>query len=318
MQSPDAPDLRRKTIWSIAILVVAAVLVLGAFNAAGLPRCTSCHDQDSFRAATAAGVHATVDCRSCHMPAGPIDRVAFSLRQPLHMFIRVSVGAERDAAAVPDSRCLACHEDVLTTMVTANGIRIPHESCAVGVVCSDCHSATAHGDATPWVRTYDMERCFGCHIANKQTACGLCHEERSPATRIESGTFAVTHGAQWRTTHGMGDAATCTVCHQQDDCAGCHGPGVPHGADFVLTHAANSTRADAKCATCHSASFCDDCHGTPMPHSKQFTRDHAKTAAVEPAACERCHADSDCTTCHVKHIHPGGAIGDVPAEGGGR
>ena len=318
MQSHDAPDLRRKTIWSVATLIVIAVLVLGVFNAVALPGCGSCHDRDGFRVSTAAAAHAGVDCRSCHVPAGPMGRLAFSFRQPLHMFVPISGGAERDAAAVPDSRCLACHEDVLTTLVTANGIRIPHASCAAGAVCSDCHSATAHGGATPWVRAYDMDRCLSCHVDAEQTACDLCHEDRGPTSRIKSGTFAATHGPQWRKTHGMGNAATCTVCHEQGDCVECHGPGLPHRANFVDVHAEYGVGKDAKCAGCHEASFCDTCHGTPMPHTAQFTRDHATTAAAQPAECERCHAESDCTICHEKHVHPGGAIGGAPTGGGGR
>jgi hypothetical protein len=318
VQNASSPGLRRRIIWSIAALIVVAVLALGGFDVITLPGCRSCHNRDGFRAATATAPHAGVDCRSCHVPAGPVGRVAFSLRQPLHMFVPISGGAERDAAAVPDSRCLACHEDVQTAVVASHGIRISHKSCAVGAACSDCHSATAHGKATSWVRSYEMGRCLTCHVTEAQTACDLCHEGRRPASRIKSGTFAVTHGPQWRSTHGMGDGATCMVCHQQNDCVGCHGPGVPHGADFIETHAESAAQRGAKCEGCHEASFCDACHGTHMPHTARFTRGHAKIASGGSATCKRCHADSDCTNCHVKHVHPGGAVGGTLAVGGGR
>ena len=318
MQSASSPGLRRRIIWSIAALIVIAVLALGVFNAVRLPGCGSCHDRNGFRVATVAAAHASVDCQWCHVPAGTLGRLAFSLRQPLHMFVPISGGAERDAAAVPDSRCLACHKDVRTAVVVSNGIRISHESCAVGASCSDCHSATAHGKATSWVRSYEMDRCLACHTSEAQTACDLCHEGRRTTSRIKSGTFAVTHGPQWRTTHGMGNAATCGVCHQDGDCVECHGPGLPHDASFFETHAEYSARSDAECESCHAKSFCYACHGTPMPHAARFTRGHARTAAAQPALCTRCHADSDCTTCHVMHVHPGGAIGVVPTGGGGR
>ena len=317
MPIASSPRLSRRAIWSIAILIAIAALALGVFNAVALPGCASCHDDDGFRAATAATAHATVDCRSCHVPTGTLDRVAFSLRQPFHMFIPLSSGAVREAAAVPDSRCLACHEDVETAVVSSNGIRISHESCAVGASCSDCHSATAHGAATSWLRSYEMDTCLACHISQGDTACDLCHEARGSKNRIESGTFAVTHGPQWRVTHGMGDSATCTVCHMSADCVECHGAGLPHEPGFIQTHADYSAQSNAQCADCHAQSFCDVCHGIPMPHPPEFTSGHSQTAQAQPAVCARCHAESDCTTCHEMHVHPGGATGGAPTGGGG-
>lgn len=309
MQISNSPVARRRIIWSAAVLIVVIVLGLGVFDIVALPGCESCHDRDGFRAATAASAHAKADCRSCHVPAGLVDRVAFTLRQPLHMFVPVTGGAVRDAAAVPDSRCVPCHTALKTGASASNGLRIAHASCAVGAACTDCHSATAHGAATLWLRAYDMDRCLVCHVTSAQTDCDLCHEGRSSAERVRSGTFAVTHGAQWRKTHGMGNPATCVVCHQRDACVGCHGPGLPHDARFVAVHAGYATSKDAKCSGCHERAFCDDCHGTPMPHPATFTSVHAKAAAAKPASCRRCHDESDCTTCHVKHIHPGGAVG---------
>jgi hypothetical protein len=163
-----------------------------------------------------------------------------------------------------------------------------------------------------------MDRCLACHISRSKTDCDLCHKGRDRASRIDSPTFAVTHGPNWRSTHGMGDGATCTVCHKPGDCVECHGPGVPHGPDFVQVHTGYAAEKGARCSACHAASFCEGCHGTPMPHAKTFTAGHAKAAAAKPDLCRRCHADSDCRTCHIKHVHPGGAVGGVrPARGGG-
>ena len=266
MQKASSPGPRRRIIWSVVAGIVIVVLALGVYNAVVLPGCRSCHDRGGFRAATASAPHGNVDCRSCHVPVGTLNRAAFSLRQPFHMLVPRSGGTERDAAAVPDSRCLPCHEDVVDNVVESNGIRIAHGSCAVGASCTDCHSATAHGRETSWVRAYDMDTCLTCHVANEQTECDLCHEGRRPENRIKSGTFAVTHGSQWQATHGMGDGATCTVCHQPADCVQCHGAGLPHEPGFVQTHAGYAKRSDERCANCHEPSFCDACHGMPMPH----------------------------------------------------
>jgi len=317
VQSVNSMGMRRGVLWSLALLFVIVALALGVFNVIALPGCRSCHVRAAFRSATLAQPHARVDCRSCHVPADSVGRIAFALREPIHMFVPIARGDVRDAAAVPDSRCLTCHKDVQDATVVSDGIRISHKSCAARASCSYCHSAVAHGTATSWVRAYDMDSCLACHVSEAQTDCDLCHEGRGTQNRIKSSTFAVTHGRAWRTTHGMGDVATCTVCHKSDDCVECHGSGVPHTGDFVKVHAAYAARKDARCTACHAASFCDSCHGTPMPHTRTFTAGHVKTAAADSALCKRCHADSDCTTCHTKHAHPGGAIGALRSTAGG-
>jgi hypothetical protein len=309
VQNASSERLRPRIIWLMVAGVVAILLVAGTYNAVALPGCRSCHNTNGLIAATKTSPHASVDCRACHVPAGRLNRVSFGFRQTFHMFIPLTDGAARDASAVPDSRCLACHAKVESSVVSANGIRIAHETCDKGASCTDCHSATAHGKATSWVRTYDMDRCLECHVTKAQTACNLCHEGRSTAERIVTGTFAVTHGPKWQETHGMGNPATCTVCHTSNDCASCHGSGVPHDSKFIEKHAAAAADKNAKCSTCHATTFCESCHGTPMPHGPTFIRDHAKSAAAQPQLCKRCHADSDCTRCHETHVHPGGAIG---------
>lgn len=300
---------RRMNVWLFAAFIIAVFLLVGVYDVVALPGCASCHDAPGFRAATKASPHAAVDCRSCHVPADVFGRVAFASRQPFGMYIPLARAIARDVAAVPDSRCVACHDHLNDLPVVRNGLRIAHASCASGAVCSDCHSNVAHGESTSWARTYSMDSCLGCHVPEKKTACDLCHEGRLPSGRITSGSFAVTHGPEWRSTHGMGDATTCMVCHTQDDCVGCHGAGLPHDADFFGKHGTYSIQAEAKCSGCHEESFCNDCHQIPMPHGDDFTQGHALDAAEQPALCERCHADSDCTTCHEKHVHPGGAIG---------
>lgn len=315
MRSGKDQGARKRVIWLVAVLIILAVVGLGGYNFTALPGCESCHDRESFTTATSEAAHASVDCRSCHVPAAVADRLAFSLRQPLHMFVPFPGGADRDAAAVPDERCIACHQDLNTRVSSSGGIRMPHASCALGASCSDCHSATAHGAATAWVRAYDMDRCLGCHVEESRTACDLCHEGQRPSARVASRTFAATHGSEWRTTHGMGNPETCLVCHQQEDCAECHGAGLPHGPDFIQTHFTYAAEASAKCGGCHESSFCDGCHGMEMPHPAGFVEGHAGAAEGQPDACKRCHVEADCTTCHVKHVHPGGASGATTGGG---
>ena len=82
-------------------------------------------------------------------------------------------------------------------------------------------------------------------MASDNVGCDLCHQGRDAAARVKSSAFAVTHGPKWKTTHGMGDIATCTVCHAASDCADCHGAGVPHEPNFVDVH--SSYAAQPRC-----------------------------------------------------------------------
>lgn len=303
----------------LASLAVAGVLATGTYYATATPDCASCHGTGSFAAATQASAHAQVPCTSCHIPAGKTSKAAFGIRVLTQMTLHVVPSRGREGAFVADDQCLKCHAKAVDTgVVTNNGVRVQHSTCATGVRCADCHSTVAHGSKTSWATSYDMESCLSCHVSKASTACDTCHEGRRPAERIAVGTFATTHGPQWRKTHGMGNAATCTTCHTNTTCGRCHGAGLPHEGTFIKEHGAISQRSDAKCQTCHEKTFCSDCHGTPMPHSNRFTKTHSTAASTDRALCNRCHAKSDCETCHVKHVHPGGAIGKGPKQGGAR
>ncbi len=312
----------RRRLLTLALIAVPVLLVATvSYFSIALPGCASCHDQAAFKSATAASAHANVPCVSCHVSRTVAGRVTYGFREAFHMVLPLWKGTGREWAAVPDERCLACHKKVLEGPSTVSGMRIDHSTCAVGSRCTDCHSATAHRDQISWVRTYDMDTCLECHVSKASTACDLCHVEgRRAADRITSGIFAVTHGADWQKTHGMGNSATCVVCHTAATCEKCHGPGLPHDAKFISTHTTYATAPGAKCDGCHEKSFCDGCHGLQMPHSTEFKRKHATEAAADRALCDRCHSAADCTTCHVKHVHPGGAIGNFPnrPQGGGQ
>jgi hypothetical protein len=201
--------------------------------------------------------------------------------------------------------------------VTANGLSILHEQCAKGRMCIDCHSVTAHGSAVGWPKTFDMNMCLDCHNTDRvRSDCGLCHAEKTQTDRISSGEWAITHGPNWKQTHGMGDLKTCAACHPNDFCVRCHGIPLPHNADFIRTHPTFALTNSTDCAVCHQQSFCNDCHGLPMPHPADFTPQHSVIVKQQGAAkCLRCHVQDDCDNCHAKHVHPGGAT-SAPASRG--
>lgn len=308
-----------------AVLLTAAVATLGAVGvtAAMQPGCESCHmDRAKFAEATNSTVHAKNDtaCVSCHVQDDLGGRTKFATYQVFGMYIPALDPSATDATVVKDKACLRCHEAVAEGTVESKGLRIAHASCAQGRSCIQCHSEVGHAAATSWPRTVSMNDCVSCHRERKvPITCETCHVGKVEVATSSLPEFAVTHGPNWQQTHGMGEMSSCSTCHPADSCSKCHGPGVPHESDFRLRHAEVSQQPGAACASCHEQTFCDSCHQTEMPHPRAFVKSHSSIVAQDgDASCLRCHVSEDCTTCHVKHVHPGGAVGNIPSpEGGG-
>lgn len=313
-----SPSTRIALVSASVILTVAfaAVAVVGV-TAATLPGCESCHlDESGFQQATAATSHSQADvtCVSCHVQDDVVGRAKFGAYQAFGMYVPLLDPSATGATAVLDTSCLSCHEQVTSGVVEARGVRIAHEFCAAGSACIDCHSEVGHGEATPWPRIAEMNDCMDCHKARGASlACETCHVGRVEIVRSSRPEFAVTHGPNWQETHGMGEMSSCSACHQEGSCSKCHGPGVPHGNEFLLSHAEMSQLPDATCQSCHDVAFCDSCHLTEMPHPREFVVGHSDIVERDgDTSCMRCHVVADCDTCHVKHVHPGGAVGNIP------
>ena len=293
--------LRILVVVAFAVVLVNVVAITAVTLLPG--RCVSCHDSSLEVRET----HATVQCLDCHGGSTVVERVDFAGRQVYGMYLKMPVIDDRSAAAVSDVACVSCHAAQGGPSETA--IRIDHVTCAVDRSCTDCHSRVAHGDSVSWPREYDMFDCVACHMEQATSVeCDLCHTQRSREERVRTGTFALTHAASWRDTHGMGDPLACAACHPSDKCIDCHGPGVPHQAAFARSHGEYAVEKGAQCTSCHTQRFCDDCHGLEMPHPADFAPAHSTLVEEQGReTCETCHAPSDCTTCHVKHVHPGNA-----------
>jgi len=316
------PSIAPRVVRILAIVIV--VLILGAFAAVAvaataLPGCSDCHfKKPAFAKATEATAHSEVACTACHVSTNSVvGRTKFGLYEAFGMWVPVLNPGASDSTQAKDQLCLTCHAEGLDKTTESNGLRIKHATCAEGRRCVDCHSDVGHGKASKWARFPSMDDCVDCHrIENATLKCDSCHVGKVERERFSEAGFAVTHGPEWKSTHGMGDMGTCTVCHQEDSCVKCHGPGVPHDSDFIQKHGATSLSKGARCRMCHDATFCRDCHGMTMPHPKKFASQHSKIVkASGNDQCMRCHAASDCETCHEKHVHPGGAVGNIPSPG---
>jgi hypothetical protein len=308
LQPNRASIVIRIVIWSLAGLVVLLALVFG-ITAAVLPGCAVCHRSSNFVAQTAKGAHANVPCVQCHVQPGAPSRIAYAYHLIFGMALRTAPTRTGPISGVADDTCLSCHAAIMKKDVTANGLSIRHALCTKGRLCTDCHSDTAHGTAVSWPKTSQMNQCLDCHSTGQvRSRCTICHAARSVQQRIRTGEWAVTHGSNWKQTHGMGDLRTCASCHPPDYCVRCHGIPLPHDSDFLRGHPLAATTQRAQCAVCHKQTFCDNCHGLEMPHPIAFTPAHSSIVQKQGSTvCMRCHVQDDCTNCHIKHVHPGGA-----------
>lgn len=303
-----------------AVLLVAA---LPAFYAVAPVGCVTCHKADDRVADVTVEAHAEADanCGTCHIGKGAWQRVRFATIQAYAMTIPLLSTEGGPASIVSDGACSGCHKK-LPEVSESVGLRIRHESCAESRMCVDCHSTTAHGQDVQWPKTYHMDMCLDCHdIQNVSADCDTCHTGDLDRTRRPetAGPWSITHGPNWRSTHGLGSMSTCGACHAQGYCTRCHGAGVPHDQRFFDVHGVTSLARDAKCEGCHAQAFCTDCHGTEMPHPKSFTRQHSQIVEERgQESCLACHAESDCNSCHEGHVHPGGAIAGPTVQGGQR
>lgn len=297
-------------ILPFGIVVLLALLgFVATWTASSQSACVACHR--SYLEAGRTTAHAHTGCLACHGPgvAGRIalGSIVFGRMTPARLLGRVPAGP---VSEVSRSACLRCHAAIEeSTAAGRTGLRIKHATCAVGVSCDSCHSATAHGKLTRWLREPVMQDCTACHVAEKvSVACDTCHIARTAtAERLANGPWQVTHGANWVKTHGMGDLDSCVACHPSDYCVRCHDVPIPHPVTFGAQHGQLALKNRSSCLQCHkSGTFCSSCHRYPMPHPSGFLQTHPRVAKTsENPDCLRCHTKAACNGCHIAHIHPG-------------
>lgn len=311
--------ISRRTLVAAGALI--ACLVATSLYVSSQPAvCGSCHGAQSR--ALAESPHSGVACYSCHLHAGAWSLIEAKATEVFAMYPASLLGREVAGAGVrvPRASCAGCHAD-LDYRSPAGMMRIEHSSCAPPPVkCDSCHSETAHPGAIRWRRAPDMDACTGCHVTSEAPVeCDACHVGELPSG-LGGGTLAVTHGANWRQTHGMADLRACSICHEDRHCVKCHGTRLPHPASFLNGHGRESLEPGAQCDSCHrGGQVCDACHGLPMPHPPDIRPAHTTLARswTDPH-CLKCHRDVDCLNCHVGHAHPGstqGWIGSIPEVG---
>jgi hypothetical protein len=276
--------------------------------AAGFPTdCELCHrptdgswDDGRFNHSyRLAGVHATLQCESCH-----------------------SSGVYE---GLP-SRCVDCHLDEYHAATDPN-----HEAAGFPTNCNQCHRGADPDwhqgryphSLWPLVGSHTAQRCTACHTgtvyAGLPSECVDCHLDDYNTTDDPD------HAA-------AGFPTSCELCHQPTswegadfahsyplqgvhatlDCSQCHSSGVYAGlpSDCVDCHLADYDDSDDPAhAAAGFSTDCDSCHRASDPDWTAANYPHSVYPLVGShvgRACSACHSSgvysglpSECVDCHL-------------------
>ncbi len=266
--------------------------------AAGFPTtCDLCHraSDSSWQDATfdhryqLVGVHATLDCESCHAggvyEGTPTDCVGCHLPD-----YQQTVNPNHSAAGFP-TNCQICHDpsDSSWNQATYPHTVYPLVGSHTVVDCSSCHVNDVY-QGLP-------SDCVDCHLddyngtrnpnhaqAGFPITCEQCH------TPTSWGDGQFDHPFRLEGVHLTLD---CNSCHEggvyegtPTDCVGCHQD------DYNATQSPNHGAAGFPTA-------CDACHGFSDPDWHQATYPHTVYPLVGS------HTVVDCSSCHVNDVFQG-------------
>jgi Cytochrome c7 and related cytochrome c len=248
--------------------------------------CASCHTSESWKTKTfdhsrtafpLKGLHATVDCQSCHkQPATKVKPPSATC---------ASCHADPHKGQFKQD-CKACHSETgWKNAPFDHRANTPSRFALVdghaGVACATCHTGLAASASLPVARkTIDFR--------GQKTACAACHTDVHQAEL----------GPSCETCHTVKTFAVTSFSH----------PGPPdfYGGQHTTVACAKCHKATSTLAASTRASL------PPRPQvaaTPAIARKHAKPIATRfkatPAACAACHADSHagqvgstCETCH--------------------
>jgi hypothetical protein len=296
--------------------------------------CSECHSMETEVQGWQQSAHANIACLQCHTE-GDVGWVRHNFTEQgsdmaAHDLAATHVGIKLKA---PNDRCTGCHDPQMDYLLkdqtppplesaptagTGQPMEVKafhdkHISGDAKLLCTDCHTDSAHGPAAGTLARRDDAHalCLDCHeqeqvklTATGSVTCTACHIDAAavaPPSHQDA--------AAWQQQHGPASVAMA-------DCGQCHlaNSAGPHGN--LTNPAAFAGTAQDACLTCHA--------GTQMPHEQGFLTVHGDRAlAAAPGACETCHSPSSlvkptpehaasgyCTDCHAGVImpHPAGFL----------
>lgn len=295
----------------ITVFVTFAVLTVYGFAFTWSKSfCGFCHAKETKYFTLKNKPHLRLNCLDCHKNR-QVAGYFITRIEGIEMLFSFATGLYNKPiqAQIDNQACLLCHRQVAKTF-TSRGIRVSHkEFLSKGYLCTNCHNTIAHKETIAKKNYPYMDQCLECHNGDIASSnCDNCHtKDVEEKPRYISGPWAITHGRNWKKTHGMGNLKTCSVCHHKDYCKKCHTIELPHDKDiFAANHGKVALEFYSTCTSCHMESFCKNCHQIQMPHPENFLPEHSNiTKKIGKENCLRCHIEPNCDECHARHIHPG-------------
>ena len=280
------------------------------------PDCQSCHTPKTWIVSDImqlhqnsrfplTGVHANVDCQSCHS------------------------GYSRLYFPPQSVSCFSCHSKQYYATTSPN-----HAQSNFSTECQDCHSMTSFDwGATnidhsffPLVGGHNISNCYSCHKQGSNfkgltSACYPCHKQNFEQAKNPDHIKAK-FSTQCQDCHNINSFNNATFDHST--------------TGFVLTgahatvscqscHSNGYTNTPTDCYSCHSSEFqkttdpnhaaqgfphdCTQCHSTTSWGGSSFdhsTTGFALTGAHTTVSCQSCHSNgytntpTDCYSCHSK------------------
>jgi predicted CXXCH cytochrome family protein len=274
------------------------------FDHTGFPvTCNECHsvnswfgasfDHAKFAGFALTGVHATIDCRSCHVSG-------FAKGTPI--------------------TCFGCHAKDYNGAANPN-----HAQAGFPRDCSICHTTASwagakfdHAAFTGFALTgmHATLQCAQCHLNGKYAGtpadCGSCHmkdyngttnpNHKAAGFPVDCSICHTTQGWQPASFDHSKSGFPLTGAHANVACATCHVGG-------------NFTNLSTACSSCHMKDYnsttnpnhiaakfptdCQVCHSTTAWQPASF--DHSKTAFPLTGA----HVNVACANCHINGVYAG-------------
>ena len=282
--------------------------------------CGSCHNERDWKERAKfdhdktdfplLGKHAKVECKDCHkslmFTEAPKDCYACHKKDDKH---------ERTLG----EKCADCHTERDWKNTSGRNdhaktkIQLRNAHAVKDVKCTACHKDLRSMRKTP-LDCYSCHKKDDKHEGQEGTKCEACHGDRSwKDTRFD-------HGQSRFPLTGKHVATSCKKCHETArykdaprDCYGCHKKDDKHKLKFgVKCESCHNTRSwdlwsyDHNARTsfrldgAHRKVACETCHKEPAPRGKD--------TAVLGSSCIGCHRNEDvhdgqfgarCEQCHT-------------------
>lgn len=298
-----APKQRSTVLLVVSLLLVALVLAgfgYGDRRSRQVSTCRSCHVLQPMVETWEASTHSKVGCIPCHESPGALGGVETRVRALSDLIGNLAVPAAlRSPATVNQENCIACHEKVLSGVMTVGKLRIRHLDFVDRVACSQCHGRVGHDPkgAKSSALSFSgiMTTCADCHDGKTASRdCSTCHL----GDISQAGA-----GPKEYARIDISAPTTCKGCHSLDSCTACHGIVMPHppGWRDAKMHARAGAFDTTVCVRCHDAG-CSPCHGgIHTGHGPDWKTRHQ--TGQDTTFCTRCHdanavGTDMCRLCH--------------------